>query len=305
MEQSVPALHASAATSPLLRLPAELRMMVYTFVLVCEKPLHPSNDADSPIAGAGLLATNKQIYHEARELLYEKNTFQLTTYNDQVLVALPGAPLIPNLKITWGGRKTPNKALRSKHRNGYVASLYLPRKEIRCQNLITLEINSPPDCRTKKWFFTELQTLWPQHHGWNLDAFYLQVLNKEDGVVIWQYKPHEQKFQLRHTLENDLSVDDLGWIFDSLRVLMRKIVRCRDSCGSWQVECPFVGNVNVKGKIDFDAYVGDNYSKWIPPYRFDLNVVVSTDPNVRKAPPDARRTQIALFSSNDKSSDSD
>lgn len=85
--------------SPLLQLPTELRMMVYTAVavLVCESPLHPATDGELSIAG--LLATNKQIYHEARGLLYEKNKSQLTAYDDQELDTLPGPHFIPNLKV--------------------------------------------------------------------------------------------------------------------------------------------------------------------------------------------------------------
>lgn len=66
----------SLSTSPFLRLPAELRNIIYDLVLVFQRPLHPCCDDETSVSH--LLAANKQIYSETRQLFDAQNTFHFT-----------------------------------------------------------------------------------------------------------------------------------------------------------------------------------------------------------------------------------
>ncbi|KAF2250778.1 hypothetical protein BU26DRAFT_503406 [Trematosphaeria pertusa] len=81
------ALHKHAAPPkpgrifPFLHLPAELRIAIYEAALIAPCEVNASFHVRySPIQGAALLRTCKQIYHEARAILYEKNTFRIDDF---------------------------------------------------------------------------------------------------------------------------------------------------------------------------------------------------------------------------------
>lgn len=59
-----------------LDLPAELRTHIYTYLLVCKKPIGPWDPGRELVPN--ILCTNKQILHEARGLLYRYNRFDLS-----------------------------------------------------------------------------------------------------------------------------------------------------------------------------------------------------------------------------------
>jgi hypothetical protein len=87
---------------PILRLPREIRDEIYTHSLRAPKPvlelpwaMSPVLDADNPFKPPtlGLLRTNKQVYHEAVEILYSRNIFvfrepqQLFALEEQIVSA--------------------------------------------------------------------------------------------------------------------------------------------------------------------------------------------------------------------------
>lgn len=71
-----PARPKGLSASPFLRLPAELRILVYNYVLIFDRLLRPCRDSEA--SDLGLLVVSKQIYSETRHLAYSQNTFHLT-----------------------------------------------------------------------------------------------------------------------------------------------------------------------------------------------------------------------------------
>lgn len=71
-----PARPKGLSTSPFLRLPGELRIVVYNYVLIFERPLRPCRDSEA--SDLGFLVVSKQIYSQTRHLAYSQNTFHLT-----------------------------------------------------------------------------------------------------------------------------------------------------------------------------------------------------------------------------------
>lgn len=68
---------------PILRLPREIRDEIYTYSLraaisveTLQWPFIPTADSPYKSPTPGLLRANKQIYHEAIEILYSKNIFK-------------------------------------------------------------------------------------------------------------------------------------------------------------------------------------------------------------------------------------
>lgn len=73
------------ASSRLLGLPAELRVMIWEYALIHEDRVTPPDQSFSKIRGPKvegihLLRANKQIYDEAKDFLYKKATFELVFY---------------------------------------------------------------------------------------------------------------------------------------------------------------------------------------------------------------------------------
>ena len=82
---------------PFLRLPREIRDKIYTYSLCAAVPVGsatdliiPRRDNPSKPPTSGLLSTNKQVYHEAIDILYPKNIFKfrvarkLFAFEDQI-----------------------------------------------------------------------------------------------------------------------------------------------------------------------------------------------------------------------------
>jgi hypothetical protein len=61
-----------------LRLPVELRIMIYSYLLILKDPIDPMSDRiphQRSTLHAQILSTNSQIYHESRPVLYSQNCF--------------------------------------------------------------------------------------------------------------------------------------------------------------------------------------------------------------------------------------
>ena len=78
---------ASDSDSRLLSLPAELRNRIYRLVLLRRRPTRVKKSGFSQ--GSGILATCKQIRHEALKICYYKNIFRVSTpkWNTDALVS--------------------------------------------------------------------------------------------------------------------------------------------------------------------------------------------------------------------------
>ena len=77
------------ATPLLLRLPAEIRDIIWELVVVEPSPI----DVDPAMKPPGLLAVNRQIRNEAIDAYYSSNRFMLT------VVDLDAEPIIPFLEV--------------------------------------------------------------------------------------------------------------------------------------------------------------------------------------------------------------
>jgi hypothetical protein len=68
--------HEEMAT--FLRLPVELRNMIYSYLLILKDPIDPMSERiphQKSKVHAQIISTNTQIYHEARAVLYSQNCF--------------------------------------------------------------------------------------------------------------------------------------------------------------------------------------------------------------------------------------
>ena len=77
------------ATPLLLRLPAEIRIVIWELVVVKQAPI----DVDPAMKPPGLLAVNRQIRNETIHAYYSLNRFMLT------VVDLDAEPIIPFLEV--------------------------------------------------------------------------------------------------------------------------------------------------------------------------------------------------------------
>jgi hypothetical protein len=60
-----------------LEIPREIRDHIYSLMFLSDEPIYPSKDRSSISEYLGILRTNHQIYCEAVEVLYGRNTFQI------------------------------------------------------------------------------------------------------------------------------------------------------------------------------------------------------------------------------------
>ncbi|KAH7389032.1 hypothetical protein BKA64DRAFT_711139 [Cadophora sp. MPI-SDFR-AT-0126] len=60
-----------------LNLPREIRDAIYGIMFVVDGPLYPNKERSGVLDFMSLLRTNRQIYAEAVEILYGRNTFQI------------------------------------------------------------------------------------------------------------------------------------------------------------------------------------------------------------------------------------
>ena len=60
-----------------LNLPREIRDVIYTVMFVVDGPLYPNRERAGVADFVSLLRTNRQVYAEAVQILYGRNTFQI------------------------------------------------------------------------------------------------------------------------------------------------------------------------------------------------------------------------------------
>ena len=60
-----------------LNLPREIRDAIYTVMFVVDGPLYPNRERAGVADFVSLLRTNRQVYAEAIQILYGRNTFQI------------------------------------------------------------------------------------------------------------------------------------------------------------------------------------------------------------------------------------
>lgn len=262
--------------STLLELPGELRIIIYEAALICERPLHPPRAGEPSIAG--LLATNKQIRNEALELFRKDNLFHLT-HNE---IHYPDYTFIQRLKITKGVIVTGTHYDRNQSRDYEPAA----HKEYqRYENLTTLELNWPHNDDAKDIFFSStVDVASMSHYGWNSKEFYFRILNKPGVNITWKHEHRKQTIRLRNDSDDHLSTRDTRGLFATLWNFLRETAHRKEN---WQVERPsmfphFNGILNVQGNFDYDAPVPNQDNMHTPPYSFDLEVWVSTDPDTKR-----------------------
>src|SRR5271156_5108071 len=65
------------SSTKFLEMPREIRDHIYSLMFLSDEPIYPSKDRSSISEYLGILRTNHQIYSEAVEVLYGRNTFQI------------------------------------------------------------------------------------------------------------------------------------------------------------------------------------------------------------------------------------
>jgi len=78
-------LHSHLARPDLLRLPLELRQLIYAYILPRNKPRNDISDGGWVSGSVAILRTNRQIYAEAIAVLFANVTFHIGVERDCVL----------------------------------------------------------------------------------------------------------------------------------------------------------------------------------------------------------------------------
>jgi hypothetical protein len=254
--------------------------MIYEATLGCDRPLHPPDRNEACIAG--LLATNKQIYSETRDLLYKHNTFHFELYPFQIdhsdlykITRLSSTStsrmIIASVNEIGGTQRGADIPLWSllpycirllpQRLFCYSVTTLAGRSkrhvadELRnCKNLKVLELSWPIPPRETWSRFKHFEQHFQGQHAYQL---YSQILNRSKGRIVWRRVDARDDrsfiFRLRGTA--DFTFDEYI-VKNVLKVLFRmsldKVTWMRqEGSGSWQAPLGTLGFVQVRGKIEW------------------------------------------------------